>query len=205
MPNRNTTDERRYPVGSRSVARVLAIVAMVITLLGVSACAKPSGRGVSSLAATAAAPTALPVTPTALVYRPAVVTPTASPTSEADAPIAVLAKDGIVRVPATGLADGRARFYAHQIGEHTIPFFLLQSSDGVIRAAFDACDVCYPAKLGYRQEGNEMVCNNCGSRFPSVKINVEVGGCNPSPLTFEMQDGSIIIQVDDLSAGARFF
>ena len=58
----------------------------------------------------------------------------------------------------------------------------MQSKDGEYRAAFDACDVCYPNKKGYTQQGDLMVCNNCGLQFESTKINEVKGGCNPSPI-----------------------
>lgn len=117
----------------------------------------------------------------------------------------VTAQGGVVRLAAAGLSDGVARFYTYRAGSKTISFFLLQGADGVLRAAFDACDVCYLARKGYRQEGDVMVCNNCGNRFPSVRINVETGGCNPAPLKAELQGDSVIIRVEDLEAGGRFF
>jgi hypothetical protein len=46
----------------------------------------------------------------------------------------------------------------------------MKSADGVIRAAYDACDVCYRERKGYHQEGDDMVCNNCGRHFPSTSI-----------------------------------
>jgi len=117
----------------------------------------------------------------------------------------VTPQDGLVRIAASDLADGRAHFYTLQGSQKAIPFFLLKSSDGVIRAAFNACDVCFLAKKGYHQEGDEMVCNNCGSRFPSNQINVVRGGCNPSPLTREVQGDTVIIRVTDIGAGAQYF
>ena len=81
------------------------------------------------------------------------------------------------------LADGKAKYYAYKVNDDmTIRFFMLKSSDGVIRAAFDACDVCWPAGKGYAQEGDVMICRNCGQRFASTRINEVRGGCNPSPL-----------------------
>ena len=117
----------------------------------------------------------------------------------------VTSQDGLVRIAASDLADGRAHFYTLQGAQKAIPFFLLKSSDGVIRAAFNACDVCFLAKKGYHQEGDEMVCNNCSSRFPSNQINVVRGGCNPSPLTREVQGDTVIIRVTDIEAGAQYF
>ena len=62
-----------------------------------------------------------------------------------------------------------------------------------------------PAGKGYHQEGDELVCNNCGSRFPSTKINEVKGGCNPSPVNRTVQGDNIIIKVTDLQEGAKYF
>ncbi len=117
----------------------------------------------------------------------------------------VTAEDGVVRLPTADFADGQARFYTYQGGAKAISFFVLQGSDGALRAAYDACDVCYSFKKGYHQEDDVMVCNNCGNRFPSVRINVETGGCNPSPLKMQVQGDTIVIQAADIEAGARYF
>jgi uncharacterized membrane protein len=61
------------------------------------------------------------------------------------------------------------------------------------------------AKKGYHQEGDELVCNNCGSRFPSNQVNDVQGGCNPAPLQREVQGDRILIKVTDLEAGSKYF
>jgi uncharacterized membrane protein len=86
-----------------------------------------------------------------------------------------------------------------------IRYFILRSSDNVIRAAFDACDVCWPENKGYSQQGDVMVCNNCGRRFPSVRINEVRGGCNPAPLNRKVENGIVIIQLADVLQGKRYF
>ncbi|MFH1836386.1 MAG: DUF2318 domain-containing protein [Methanobacteriota archaeon] len=123
-------------------------------------------------------------------------------------------------IPISKVNDGLAHFYElpSKTGK-TIRFFVLKSSDGIIRAAFDACDVCFREKKGYRQEGDNMVCNNCGRKFPSDRINVEQGGCNPAPLTRILEDsdhksvplnsnlvdGFVVINKSDIELGARYF
>ena len=102
-------------------------------------------------------------------------------------------------------ADGNARYFTYKVSGTAVNFFVLKSSDGIVRAAFDACDVCYQAKKGYRQAGDLMVCNNCGQTFPSVRVNEEKGGCNPSPLQRTVEGDSLIIQVADVAGGARYF
>ena len=101
--------------------------------------------------------------------------------------------------------DGQAKYYQHQFDGGTVRYFLVQSSDGIVRAAFDACDVCYRAGLGYRQQGVTMVCNNCGQVFPSEKINIEKGGCNPAPLTREIRGQNIVLSLTDIEQGLFYF
>jgi len=117
----------------------------------------------------------------------------------------VAAKDGAVRLPLATFDDYKAHFYTYMVNGRPVEFFVVKSQDGVVRAAFNACDVCYQAKLGYRQEGDVMVCNNCGRRFPTDQINEVQGGCNTSPLTRTMSGDTIIILDTDLAQGLSFF
>jgi uncharacterized membrane protein len=111
-----------------------------------------------------------------------------------------------VSYPETTFADGKARHFQYKTsGATTVRYFVLKSSDGVIRAAFDACDVCWPENKGYYQDGDYMVCKNCGKRFQSTKVNVVTGGCNPSALERTIQDGKVVIQVKHIEEGKRFF
>jgi uncharacterized membrane protein len=112
----------------------------------------------------------------------------------------------VVAYPAALFGDGKAKYYSYPAGDGiTVKYFVLKSSDGVIRAAFDACDVCWRAGKGYAQEGDNMVCRNCGRRFPSVKVNEVKGGCNPAPLVRQLRDGRVIIRTTDILAGKQYF
>lgn len=113
--------------------------------------------------------------------------------------------EGTISFPLSDFSDGQAKYYAFDYQGKEMSFFILQSSDGVVRAAFNACDVCYQARKGYRQVGDFMVCNNCGQRFASVRINEEKGGCNPSPLERTITEDRIIISEADLAKGAFYF
>jgi len=118
----------------------------------------------------------------------------------------VVASTDTVSYPVATFEGGKARHYQLKTGEGTpIKFFILKSSDGVIRAAFDACDVCWKAGLGYYQEGDFMVCRNCGQRFASVKVNEVRGGCNPSPLNREIVGDQLVIKVKDILDGKKYF
>lgn len=113
--------------------------------------------------------------------------------------------DGVIRFAAADFQDGKARFYRTQGAAGPIDFFVVRSVDGVIRAAFDTCDVCYREHKGYRQEGNDMVCNNCGQHFRTDLVNVVKGGCNPAPLHRQQIGGKVVIAVNDIEQGAGYF
>lgn len=111
-----------------------------------------------------------------------------------------------ITIEAAQFDDGKARHFAYPLSDGVnVRFFILKSSDGVIRAAFDACDVCWKAGKGYAQEGDGMVCLNCGRRFPSMKINEVKGGCNPAPLRRVVKDGKVLIEVADIAQGRQYF
>jgi uncharacterized membrane protein len=50
-----------------------------------------------------------------------------------------------------------------------------------------------------------MICNNCGRRFHSSRINVVEGGCNPAPLRRQVVDDKLVILASDVVPGARYF
>lgn len=110
-----------------------------------------------------------------------------------------------VSFPASLFEDGKARHFEHVDGKHTIRYFILKSSDGIIRAAFDACDVCWPAGKGYYQESDHMVCRNCGRRFASVLVNEVKGGCNPAPLDRKLEKDKLVIKIKDILDGRQYF
>jgi uncharacterized membrane protein len=117
---------------------------------------------------------------------------------------AVAAAEG-VSVPLSELS-GKARFYEYKAASgKTVRFFAMRSSDGVYRAALDACDVCFHAKKGYTQEGEDMVCNNCGMHFPSAKINEVKGGCNPVGLERKVEGDRLSVGAKELEAGVSYF
>jgi len=111
----------------------------------------------------------------------------------------------VISIPVSTFDDGKAHYFEHKNGGSTIRYFVLKSADGVLRAAFDACDVCYKAGKGYAQDGEFMVCRNCGQRFHSTKVNEVKGGCNPAPLERRIENGMLFIRVNDLLDGRTYF
>ena len=108
--------------------------------------------------------------------------------------------------PVKDFQNGDARFYSYPAGNGvTIKYFIVKSSDGVIRAAFDACDVCWRAGRGYEQKGDFMVCKNCGRRFASVRVNVVEGDAIRPRSSGKSEGDKLVIQVKDILEGKQFF
>lgn len=113
--------------------------------------------------------------------------------------------DQELSIPISDVNDGQAHYYSIDMDGKEIRFFVVRSKDGIIRAAFDACDVCYRSNKGYSQQGDFMICNNCGMRFHSTRINVVNGGCNPSPLERETKGDKLVISLEAVRSGAMYF
>jgi uncharacterized membrane protein len=114
--------------------------------------------------------------------------------------------NGEVTIPVAKVSDGQAHFYRIEDGGKEIRFFVVKGSDGAFHTAFDACDVCFREKKGYFQQGEFMICKECNKKFAIVRIGPHaIGGCNPSYLPAQQSADNIVISVNDLKAGSRFF
>lgn len=112
-------------------------------------------------------------------------------------------KNGMISIPVKGVSDGKAHYFKTKSDKGVmVELFVVKSHDGIIRAAVDACDVCYRAGKGYIQEGNVMICENCGMRFATDRINEVKGGCNPAPLNRTVDGKNLMISMDEINANA---
>src|SRR5262245_11939120 len=110
-----------------------------------------------------------------------------------------------IRIALSDLS-GTAKFFDYKLSDNKpVRFFVVKSSDGVYRAALDACDTCYHAKKGYHQEGDDMICNNCGLHFHSAKINEVHGGCNPIGLPRAIEGDQLVVKASDLESRKAYF
>jgi uncharacterized membrane protein len=128
------------------------------------------------------------------------------------------AATAVATSPASGASDSRdiritlsdlsgtAKFFDYKLSNNKpVRFFVMKSSDGVYRAALDACDTCYHAKKGYHQEGDDMICNNCGLHFHSSQINDVHGGCNPVGLPRTIEGNQLVIKASELESRGGYF
>ncbi|HLG16188.1 MAG TPA: DUF2318 domain-containing protein [Blastocatellia bacterium] len=115
-------------------------------------------------------------------------------------------QSGDILIPISDVSSGRAKFFDYTASDgRSMRFFVVKSSDGVYRAALDACDVCYAAKLGYYQDGDGMVCKKCGLRFATSLVNEVSGGCNPVGLPRTVEGDHLIIKATELESRKAFF
>lgn len=94
----------------------------------------------------------------------------------------VQTENGDVMIPLSDLSS-KARFYDVEIDGTKLELLAVKAADGSIHTAFNTCQVCYSSGRGYYvQEGDELVCQNCGNRFPINEVGVTRNGCNPVPI-----------------------
>ncbi len=100
-----------------------------------------------------------------------------------------------------------AGHYEYDSNGVRVKYIAVKGSDGQVRTAFDACEVCYRAKKGYSQQGNDLVCNNCGLKFRIDELGTKNKGqgCWPAYLPHEVKDDKVYIKKADLDAGSYMF
>jgi uncharacterized membrane protein len=91
-----------------------------------------------------------------------------------------------------------AKFYQYESDGIKMEVLALKAGDGTIRTAFNTCQVCYASGRGYYvQEGDELICQNCGNRFSADMVGISRGGCNPVPIPDESKaDDGTTIKID---------
>ncbi len=79
-----------------------------------------------------------------------------------------------------------ASFYQANMNGVELETLAVKAQDGSIRTAFNTCQVCYSSGRGYYvQEGDVLVCQNCGNPFSMDEVGISKGGCNPVPIAEE--------------------
>jgi high-affinity iron transporter len=73
----------------------------------------------------------------------------------------LIAQDNLVRIPLSELTDSSLHFYTADVDGSVIRFLVIHKLNGDYAVALDACQICGTA--GYRQEGQSVICRNCGA------------------------------------------
>lgn len=95
---------------------------------------------------------------------------------------AKVSENGDLVIPLSGVTE-KASFYDYNVNGTTLQIIAIKAPDGSVRTAFNTCQVCYSSGKGYYvQQGDSLVCQNCGNRFKANQVEVSKGGCNPVPI-----------------------
>lgn len=99
-----------------------------------------------------------------------------------DGSAVVIQEDGALMIPVSEVTSD-ASFYPVEVDGAIMEVIAVKDSTGYIRTAFNTCQICYGSGRGYYvQQGETLVCQNCGNRFTMDQIEIESGGCNPWPI-----------------------
>lgn len=103
----------------------------------------------------------------------------------------------------------KASFYLVEVDGTQMEVIAVKDSDGNIRTAFNTCQICYDSGKGYyKQEGDKLVCQNCGNSFTMDQVGESAGGCNPWPILEEDKtetDSEIKISYEFLKESSDIF
>ena len=118
----------------------------------------------------------------------------------------VTAANNEVRIPVNEVNDGKAHFFTYKKSGKRINFLVRTDGKGNLSTYFDACFTCYKRKKGYRQEGTDLVCNECRMKFRLADEKWDnTGGCSPILLKSIIDKGYLIIKTEDIEKGSRLF
>jgi high-affinity iron transporter len=118
----------------------------------------------------------------------------------APSPARMLTAEGNqVRIPLSDLTDSSLHFYTADVDGSVIRFLVIHKLSGDYAAALDACQICGTA--GYRQEGQSVICRNCGAAIYIPSIG-QSGGCNPISVKSRVEGGEVIVDLSALGEAA---
>jgi uncharacterized membrane protein len=106
----------------------------------------------------------------------------------------LVAQNGEVHIPLSQLMDSSLHYYTAEVNQADIRFLVIHKTSGDYATALDACQIC--GAVGYRQEGQNVICRNCGAAIYIPSIG-QSGGCNPIAVKSRVEKGEVVV---DLSA-----
>lgn len=122
--------------------------------------------------------------------------------------VSAINEKGDMIIPISGITE-KASFYTYNELDTQMGIIAVKASDGSIRTAFNTCQVCYSSGRGYyKQEGDVLVCQNCGNQFSMDQVQITKGGCNPVPIDEQskvVSDSTITISKDFLKQMEAIF
>ncbi len=114
--------------------------------------------------------------------------------------------NGEVRISVSNLKPSEVRFF-HFLNpaNQEIHFFIGRDERGELVGAYDANEICYKKKRGYRAEGEWVTCNFCDKSFRLAEVNAGGGGCKPVPMPVRETNGEVVLEEATILQGWRYF
>lgn len=114
--------------------------------------------------------------------------------------------EGAVRIGVGDLEAGTVRFYRFlNSGNQEVKFFVGRDDSGTVQVGFDANEICFKRKRGYRYGDGWLVCQVCDKSFRLSEINNGQGGCAPVPVKHHLEGDELVIAERDMLEGWRYF
>ena len=117
-------------------------------------------------------------------------------------PIQLNFANDIVQVPVAQLKDHKLHHYQVAAGGAEVRFIAIIDSSDTVRVGLDACQIC--GDQGYYQQGQNVICRNCGSAIYVPTIG-SAGGCNPIHIDYLVRNNTLVISKAVLANAARYF
>lgn len=92
--------------------------------------------------------------------------------------------------------DGNLHRFSYTASDGTeVRFIVIKKNASSFGVGLDACDIC--GETGYYQRNDEVICKRCDVVMNRSTIGFK-GGCNPVPLAYSIDGGSMVIQTQSL-------
>jgi high-affinity iron transporter len=129
---------------------------------------------------------------------------------------------GFVRIPLSEVDDGALHRYTLTQDSINIRFLVMRTGLSGYATAFDACRPCYDYGEFYISGGN-IICSQCEAAYPvsrlsrlsehestqvespAVASSSDDAGCFPMYLRSRVENGTILISVDDIQSKREYF
>ncbi len=106
-------------------------------------------------------------------------------------------EENMIVVDLDALADGHLHRFSYVTPNgYDVRFIAVKKPKGTAYGVgLDACEICGIA--GYYERGDDVVCKRCDVVMNKATIGFK-GGCNPIPFPYNIENGKIYINIDDL-------
>ena len=111
---------------------------------------------------------------------------------------------GVIRVSMDSVSDGHLHRFEYKTEANINVRWIVvkKPNSAAFGVGLDACEVC--GNAGYFERGGQIICKRC-----DVVMNINTigfkGGCNPIPLSYEVEDGNLVFRMEDIIAGEKEF